>query len=153
MTSYKVLSPMVGVLVGGKVQNFYAGGVVPSADKEDADRLVKEGHLEPFGQAKPGRTASRRSAPKPAVSKAPAEAAKAAAAPDDDSDGPDGPDGPVDSDEPSADGADGAPAKSGPGSGKAAWRDYAASVGVAVDESLDRDEIIQAVADAGKPTE
>lgn len=45
------------------------------------------------------------------------------------------------------------PAKSGPGSAKGAWREYAESVGVAVNESDDRDAIIAAVATAGKPTE
>lgn len=45
------------------------------------------------------------------------------------------------------------PAKSGPGSGKAAWHEYAKSVGVTVDESADRDAIIAAVAAADKPTE
>lgn len=45
------------------------------------------------------------------------------------------------------------PAKSGPGSGKAAWQDYATSVGVTVDDSADRDDIVKAIAAAGKPTE
>lgn len=45
------------------------------------------------------------------------------------------------------------PAKSGPGSGKKAWQDYAETVGVNVDESADRDAIIAAVAAAGQPTE
>lgn len=46
-----------------------------------------------------------------------------------------------------------APAKSGPGSGKAAWRGYAESLGVDVPESADRDGIVRAVAAAGHPTE
>ncbi|MGO2313007.1 MAG: hypothetical protein ACTIOA_07300 [Brachybacterium tyrofermentans] len=45
------------------------------------------------------------------------------------------------------------PAKSGPGSAKGAWREYAESVGVSVDESAERDDIIKAIAAAGKPTE
>lgn len=45
------------------------------------------------------------------------------------------------------------PAKSGPGSGAAAWRDYAESVGVSVDESSEREATIKAIAAAGKPTE
>lgn len=45
------------------------------------------------------------------------------------------------------------PAKSGPGSGAAAWRTYAEAVGVAVDESAERADIIKAIVAAGKPTE
>lgn len=45
------------------------------------------------------------------------------------------------------------PAKSGPGSGNAAWHDYAKAVGVSVDESAERGDIIKAIAAAGKPTE
>lgn len=45
------------------------------------------------------------------------------------------------------------PAKSGPGSGNAAWHNYAKAVGVSVDESAERGDIIKAIAAAGKPTE
>lgn len=45
------------------------------------------------------------------------------------------------------------PAKSGPGSGAAAWRIYAESIGVSVDESSEREATIKAIAAAGKPTE
>lgn len=45
------------------------------------------------------------------------------------------------------------PAKDGPGSGKARWAEYAASVGVEVPEGADRAAIIGAVAKAGHPTE
>lgn len=45
------------------------------------------------------------------------------------------------------------PAKSGPGSGAAAWHEYAKSVGVSVDESAERGDIIKAIAAAGQPTE
>lgn len=45
------------------------------------------------------------------------------------------------------------PAKDGPGSGKARWADYAESLGVEVPEGAARDSIIQAIAEAGHPTE
>lgn len=45
------------------------------------------------------------------------------------------------------------PAKAGPGSGKAAWRGYAESLGVDAPESVDRDDLIKAIAAAGHPTE
>jgi hypothetical protein len=45
------------------------------------------------------------------------------------------------------------PAKDGPGSGKARWADYAASLGVDVPEGAGRESIIQAIAEAGHPTE
>lgn len=59
-----------------------------------------------------------------------------------------------------ADGGDAAPvepsaipAKDGPGSGKARWAEYAASVGVEAPDGAARDAIIQAIAKAGHPTE
>lgn len=45
------------------------------------------------------------------------------------------------------------PPKAGPGSGVDAWAGYAAEVGVQVEEGAKRDEIVQALADAGKPVE
>lgn len=45
------------------------------------------------------------------------------------------------------------PAKEGPGSGKARWADYAESLGVEVPEGAAREAIIQAIAEAGHPTE
>lgn len=45
------------------------------------------------------------------------------------------------------------PAKEGPGSGKARWAEYAASVGVEVPEGASRDAIIEAIQQADKPTE
>lgn len=45
------------------------------------------------------------------------------------------------------------PAKDGPGSGKARWADYADSLGVEVPDGAGRDVIIQAIAEAGHPTE
>lgn len=45
------------------------------------------------------------------------------------------------------------PAKEGPGSGKARWAAYAASIGVEVPEGASRDAIIDAIEQADKPTE
>jgi len=45
------------------------------------------------------------------------------------------------------------PPKGGPGSGRDAWVEYAESLGVVVDEDATRDEIIDAVADAGHPVD
>lgn len=47
----------------------------------------------------------------------------------------------------------GAPPKSGKGSGDEAWRSYAASNGVEVDDDAKRDQIIAALDEAGVPTE
>lgn len=54
-----------------------------------------------------------------------------------------------------ADGASsaGAPPKTGPGSGRGSWHEYAAAHGVAVEESASRDEIIAACEKAGVATE
>ena len=45
------------------------------------------------------------------------------------------------------------PPKDGPGSGKARWAAYAASVGVEVPEGASREAIIDAIQQADKPTE
>lgn len=45
------------------------------------------------------------------------------------------------------------PPKAGPGSGADSWSQYAAELGVQVPEGAKRDEIVQAISDAGKPVE
>jgi hypothetical protein len=51
-----------------------------------------------------------------------------------------------------ADNADaGPPPHAGPGSGKAAWQEYAASQGVAVDDDSRKEDIIAACEEAGVP--
>lgn len=50
-------------------------------------------------------------------------------------------------------GGDGPPPRSGPGSGRAAWRDYAAARDVTVADDAERADIIAACDAAGVPTE
>jgi hypothetical protein len=45
------------------------------------------------------------------------------------------------------------PPRGGPGSGAPAWRSYAASVGVDVPQEASREDVIEALEAAGKPTE
>lgn len=45
------------------------------------------------------------------------------------------------------------PPRAGPGSGRARWTEYAAAHGITVDDETTRDEIIDACAQAGVPTE
>jgi hypothetical protein len=47
----------------------------------------------------------------------------------------------------------GIPPKGGAGSGKDAWKAYADSLGVAVDDDATRDDIVAALEAAGHPTE
>lgn len=59
--------------------------------------------------------------------------------------------GTVDADDDS--GEAGIPPKGGAGSGKDAWKAYADSLGVAVDDEASRDDIVAAIEAAGHPTE
>ena len=54
---------------------------------------------------------------------------------------------------PPDDGGDGPPPRTGTGSGRSAWSEYAATKQVSVPESASRDEIIELVAAAGVRTE
>jgi hypothetical protein len=45
------------------------------------------------------------------------------------------------------------PPRGGPGSGAPAWRSYARSIGVEVADDASREDVIEALEDAGKPTE
>lgn len=47
----------------------------------------------------------------------------------------------------------GPPPRAGAGSGRDAWVSYAESVGVTVPDGASRDEIVQAVQDAGSPVD